>query len=637
MPVNPRSPLLRRAVAAFAVCSAIAAFIGIRRDPGVALLIPRGPARWILAAQDVTADAIPSRLTSTYFRRDFFLDAPRAVALEIRALRSAQASVDGRLVLGASDPARWKEPRRLTSGPLTAGAHRIDVAVANADGPPALRVYSEDAPLSSDAQWQVSRDGKAWLPARLADERTEIGLTAHFESAGAAAVRASPLCGLVFALVFALSWKFQAGRTPAWLEDMPSKLRWALLALWAGLAINNWSKLSPEVGFDVIGHLNYIDYIVAHHRIPLANEGWQMFDAPLYHVLGAPLTVLESVSPFFYLRVLRLISYACGAALVELCYRALRLAFPARGDLQGLGLVVGGLLPMNLYMSQSIGNEPLCAALSAAAIVLLWRLAKEPAPPKTRSLIALGAVLGVAALAKATAFLLVGLGAVFLFDRIAAPRRALRGSAVVLAAAAAVCGWYYLRNWILLGRPFVGGWDPATGLSWWQMPGYRTPRQFVFDLRTLQHPVYASFAGFWDSLYSSFWLDGGLSAASDWKSRPPWDLTAMLAGAWWAVPMTVAILLGAAKAVFGRDRRDPLRAFSALAVAAYLIAMLSLFLRVPFYCVSKATYTLGLLPCYAVLAASGFETLGRGRPARAALHALTACWALLSYGAYFVR
>lgn len=57
-------------------------------------------------------------------------------------------------------------------------------------------------------------------------------------------------------------------------------MRWGLLGLWAILSINNMFKLNYQAGSDVWGHIDYIDYIATKGTLPLAPEGWQMFQSP---------------------------------------------------------------------------------------------------------------------------------------------------------------------------------------------------------------------------------------------------------------------------------------------------------------------------------------------------------------------
>ena len=83
---------------------------------------------------------------------------------------------------------------------------------------------------------------------------------------------------------------------------------------------------------------------------------------------------------------------------------------------------------------------------------------------------------------------------------------------IALCIALTVAGWYYLRNWIEMGRFFVGGWDAMRDIVWWQDPGYRTFRQCYIFGESIFYPVFSSIYGFWDAIYSSFWADGYLSA-----------------------------------------------------------------------------------------------------------------------------
>ncbi len=75
---------------------------------------------------------------------------------------------------------------------------------------------------------------------------------------------------------------------------------------------------------------------------------------------------------------LRWLTLLCGVAQVELCYRAGRLVFPGRDDLQSLAVLFGGFLPMNVYMSQTLSNEPLCGVFSALIVLLCWQMLREP-------------------------------------------------------------------------------------------------------------------------------------------------------------------------------------------------------------------------------------------------------------------
>jgi len=324
---------------------------------------------------------------------------------------------------------------------------------------------------------------------------------------------------------------------------------------------------------------------------------------------------------------------ACGLGLIDLCYRALRVAFPQRPDLQIAGSVLASLLPVNLSVSHYVGNEPMAAYLTAAALVLVFRALSSPRVSREpRFQWWLGGMLGLALLAKVTPVLALGPIAVALAwalcrsgaDLAASIRAAVRIAALMLA----VCGWYYGRNWLLLGSPFVGGWSQDRGINWWQDPGYRQIGDYLSFGRALFYPFYASLSGFWNGLYSTFWLDGYAGSMIFYGARPPWNYTFMLSLAWLSLPLSGIMLLSV------RVARNPIVWFSWSCVGIYLLAMLTLHLLVPHYSQVKASYALGLAPCFCILFVAGFEQFSARW--RRYLMFWLAMWGLASYAAFFV-
>jgi len=144
--------------------------------------------------------------------------------------------------------------------------------------------------------------------------------------------------------------------------------------------------------------------------------------------------------------------------------------------------------------------------------------------------------------------------------------------------------------------------------------------------------------GFWDSLYSTLWLDGFLSGIAVFGVRPPWNDDFMLAGAWLGLIPSALLLLGLGSLL--RERLPGSRAallFASGCLAVYLAAILDLWVRLPVYSAAKASYTLGLAPCYGLLIAAGAEALLRGRLARSLTAAMISCWAVAAFVAYFAR
>jgi hypothetical protein len=417
-----------------------------------------------------------------------------------------------------------------------------------------------------------------------------------------------------------------------------------ILGAWIVLCVNNITKIPFYMGFDVPGHFDYIDHIATTGRIPLATDGWQMFQAPLYYLLSLPLFLLLSklMTAENVLISLRVLPMLCGLAQIEIAFRSSRIVFPRRNGLQVIGTVVGGLLPMNIYISQVVGNEPLSGCLTALLICYCFKLLMASSTGSlAKPCVSLGVLFGLALLTKVTAILLLPVLILLIcflaLSRGLKPSQLVLPTACFLAAGGVIAGWYYIRNWLVLGQPFVGGWDPIRGISWWQDPGYRVPQDLLSFGEALLFPIHSSLLGFWDGLYSTFWLDGYISAIAHNPSAAPWNYDFMLSMALLSIPMTVALFVGIL-AAFRAPYSEPqqVKLFAVCCVGLYLVALIYLFITVPHYSAVKGTYTLGLIPCYAVLIASGFNVVIRNRISRAIVAGYLCSWCVFGYVAYFV-
>ena len=638
-------------IAIFAVSAALLSwkFLSLASSPDKPFLVSRGGAEWIRIDEPMDLVKKDAGVVVTAFRRNFEVkDLPEKAVLTIVAMKSASVYLDGRPVYSDKDPAGWKSPRSVDLTPgITPGPHELTIAVENRNGPAVLLAYSEGLDLRTGEGWEATKDGVRWTKACSVDAYRPPGVTRMFERADRVFLSKLPYILGVFLAVFA--WSLIAGSRWRWspalqrLTPGPGALRWGVIAAWAVLAVNNFWKLSPYTGFDLKAHWEYIQYVALNLRIPLAPEGWQMFQSPLYYMVSAPVylvfkkfTDMETVA-----RVLRLIPFVCGAVQVELAYRAARHFCPGREDLQKLGVLIGGLLPVNLYISQELGNEAMEGVFSAAVLVLAFGMLRTGAGPwPLKRLILIGAFLGLALLSKVTPVLLVPVLALLLAYAIIENgggwARVARGVAITAGVALGIAGWYYLRNWILLGRPFVNGWDSSNSIVWWQDPGYRTILQMYAFGESLTYPVFSGFKGFWDSIYSSFWMDGYLSS-SGYSTRPPWNYGLMFSGAWLALVPTAGIITGFVSAIVRPVeslKRGEL--FAAAFVALYFAALMYLYIDVPIYSTAKACYTIGLTPLFGAFGAMGLGLLMRGALLRAAVFGAVASWAVFAYLAYFV-
>ncbi len=617
----------------------------------VVLLMHFKGAEWLRPDVPRTLKAYVKRPVKAMYRTTFSSSTGQVRAvIEVRARMSAMLRLDGQELPGSRAADAWEEPLVFDMGPyLTPGSHELVIEVENSIGVPVVAAISEDLGIMTGESWEASLDASSWSRARHVDDEPHPQVSKQFARADKVFFTELPVIISIFAAGFGLTVLFYRSRSRfmQMLIPTPRFLSLAIMAALAVLAINNFWKLSIEVGFDQADHFMYIRYIAEELSVPLATDGWSMFHSPLYYIISAPVyAALEGhLDSMTLARALRLIPALCSMLMVEAIYRAAKSAFPARRDLQSLAIVIGGLLPMNVYLSRGLGNQMMSALFSSCTIAAgLWIL-RSPIDGKVfRRMALMGVFFGLALLSKVTPALLAPfVAAVVIVKFLHTERTAerFRMAAISLAlsfgAAFAISGWYYIRNMIHLGRPFVGNWDPEAA-AWWQFPSYRVLDHFFEFGDSFLHPAYSGMDSFWDSLYSTMWLDGGFSGVyHNVVEQNVWNHDLMFSGALLAVLPAAAIIMGIATAL--RDSNEKAKVcfvLLAMCVALYLGALLDFFIKVPFYTAAKATYTSGITVCYALLGALGLGVLSKRLWMRAVVNGWISSWAVYSYGAYFI-
>jgi hypothetical protein len=645
---RPPSPWRRRILV---LCGIVVAGGGVTlyfqnrlASPDIKMLVPEHGARWIHQRRTFDVRAWGPTQEVVFFRKRVTVPAGiDSAEVTVRALRTCMVYWDRQRVLVAAKPKEWKEPHPIVLKDLTPGEHTIEVFVENSYGPAALLVYCDALDLRSGTDWDGNVLGEKWLPAASVDDVEPPLPPRPLDSPLRALAKALWWLGPLFLAVWAaLMWTTRHAGGRALPSGWSASLcRWIVVAAWLVLAANNFLKLPDLMGYDQPAHVDYIRFIVDRGALPDASDGWQMFQAPVFYALAAVLyrglTLFAASSTA--LLWLRWFTLLCGVAQVEICFRAGRCVFPDREDLQTLTVLLGGLLPMNVYMSQTLGNEPLCGVLSALILLWGWQALREPAQvgPSWRPW-SFGVLFGLDMLTKMSALLFAPIIGVVL--AVVNRRRGFAGIVTAFAkcfgVAAVVSGWYYVRNYFRFGKLLVGGWDPSRGLIWWQDPGYRTPWQMVSFGRSLLQPIRAAVYSMADGYFASLWLDCNLSGM-DTDQWAPWNMSLMVAAPWPALLLSAAIVAGMLRGVWCRDadlRRSLQLAGGSLLL--FLAAFVMLWLEVPAYSQAKASYTLGLTPAYAVLCVAGLDLLPSHRAVRSAMIAFVACWSVLVYATYFV-
>ncbi len=279
----------------------------------------------------------------------------------------------------------------------------------------------------------------------------------------------------------------------------------------------------PEVHYNpgdshttVIGHP--IDEGTVAYSMALGRTDWWMItpyeatQPPLYYLLAGGAALLVPPTPQAVLYISRLITALFGAATVYCCWAAVRELAP-RAPLWAVATAGAvALLPQFCANSSSVSNDSTANFAAAAAFFVWFRGLRRPTAD--RWMIGAGAMLGLCVLAKLTTVSLApALGLVWLFRVFQAPptwrarlERGLRLAGGATAGAAAVCGWWLVRNILIYGEP-TGTTDSL--------------RVFRAGFSRLDPTNVAEFyQSTWESIWGRFgWMDISIPAEAYMQAR----------------------------------------------------------------------------------------------------------------------
>lgn len=620
-------------------CSAWLAWQSLR-NPEVPFLSRLAPAEWILYPTPPTSSAQPEVEIDAVFRKSFTLErAPAGATLRARFYRQGRVLLNGE-PLPLSGAGDWKQSRTADVS-LRPGRNEIRVEVVNGFGPPALwlTLEGEGLAVATDGTWEASLAGAVWRPARRATEPMSA-----WASRPTLDAQPSPLAALRSTFPLLLFFAALAGAGLALARRfLVLPLAVPIVLLWTALFWNNRS-LERVWGFDAPAHLEYVRTVLERGHLPLADEGWEMYQPPLYYVAAAGLLKATGHARLddSGVAILRGLGWAAAVLQTLLVLASLRLLFPDQPRRVAAGLCLGLFLPVQLYMFQYITNEGWAAVLASASIYLTLLILKEDSTSPGRYF-ALGAVLGLAMLAKFSALLPLAVIVIVLAGRRLvrgerSPRLYARTLGTMLMAFLLVCGWHYARVTAHFGRPLVGNWDRDTGFAWWQDPGYHTSGDFLRFGRSLTKPLLSAFHSVPDALYSTLWGDGMIGGSARLALRPPWSYGLMAAGYLLALLPTLMILLGLGAALVHLLRRPRAEWFLLLgSLGGTAFAVIAMSLRLPFYAQPKAFYGMSAVVPICALGAWGFDLLARrGRLAATLLSVLLGTWAVNAYASFWI-
>ncbi|MFO0949043.1 MAG: tetratricopeptide repeat protein [Planctomycetota bacterium] len=413
---------------------------------------------------------------------------------------------------------------------------------------------------------------------------------------------------------------------------------------WVVLTAHNATVLPGPLGFDYPGHIEYLDYLLKENWLPLPTDGWQMYQPPVYYLLTAiPLKIfrLEPSRPpgLHWIRAVQIFIAVTQLAIVLF---SLRLLFPGNSRRQWGGFLIAAFFPALVYLSQYVTNELLTSTLASAAVLNALWIFRRPDPP-TRAYVLLGIWLGLGLLAKVTALIvaivtLTILAGRLVVDRNGSPKAWAGTLGVTLLSMLLVCGWHYGRIKYHYGDWVVGNWDPRTGFSWWQDPGFRASSYYLRFGKSLVQPIYIGMDSFWDTIYITLWGDGMCASGAEPRYRTPWNYDLMTAGFLLALVPTTLILVGTVAATWEFIQRPTSSGF--LIVGLLFSCGMSLVfatLRLPFYGQAKAFYVLAALLPLCLAGGWGFDMLARqSRWLQRILGSLLVAWNLNNFAIYWV-
>ncbi|MDY6877307.1 MAG: glycosyltransferase family 39 protein [Chloroflexota bacterium] len=335
----------------------------------------------------------------------------------------------------------------------------------------------------------------------------------------------------------------------------------AILVLFVLLGVTYSIVVPPFEASDEKWHYPMVKYIADHWGLPVQETGvetpWRQEGSqpPLYYFLGALATCWIDTSDMEAVRhlnphvdpgatsdgnvnlavhdptlesfpwrgtvlavhVVRFLSVLMGATAVYLTYLIVREVLPDPPALALGAAAVHAFTPMYLFISGSVNNDNLVVPLSSLALLLLLRLLPDPLGfPKPGDsgkvpvgrYLALGLVLGLAALTKSSSLALTVITALVVVVRAVRNRSWAEffvGGLATLLPLLLVAGWWYLRNLRLYGD--------LTGFNaFFEILG---TREVPADLAQLWRERYSFLAGYWGNF-------GGLNVP-----MPSWVYTVL--------------------------------------------------------------------------------------------------------------
>lgn len=202
--------------------------------------------------------------------------------------------------------------------------------------------------------------------------------------------------------------------------------------------------------YDSDGHLQYIQFLLTHHRLPLAGEIWQGHQAPLFYILSLPFAGLAHVfhldvsTTTLLLQLFPLILSVCTLLIGT----AIMMRHCSSLSLRIMGSTVIAVFPALIFLSSQISNDALLTFFG-----FLWYgcLLSALHDKRLRSWFLVGACVGLGVLTKANALPWLFISFVFIVLYRSSALQCVRSFVALLIASFSCGGWWYVLR--ILSRP----------------------------------------------------------------------------------------------------------------------------------------------------------------------------------------
>lgn len=580
-------------------------------SPQIEFLRPALRGKWITHPNPPIDFQQSSTCPNVIFYRDFQLDeTPEKEKIRVTAMRSFWIRVNNEPI-PFDPPNSWKSSIHINLVPyLQSGQNTIRIQVGGPKNPPALLVEGRRL-LRSGENWQVA------LKPDLSDlSAASIALQdEHYLNSNPNPIRQSTffvfyligflaysVLGVVVLFIRPNETKFDQD-TNLWKKHGFCFLLFLIAVI---IQLHNVSTYAhTRSHFDWQGHVDYIQHIATHWKIPIATDGWEMFQPPLYYLISAVILKTSGGS----LKAVQIFTTLTGLGNLLFSWFLLCQVFPTQTRKRNLGFSVIAMLPMGFYMNSMVSNEIFSGSVISGTIVLSTYLLFKKGLTSYKASILIGLASGLGLLSKYTALfvllsLLLLLGLRFITRQITWKR-----IVTVICTVSLTCGWLYGRNIVRFGDPFIGNWDEASGFHYEQSPGYRNVQFYTQFGSVFYHlPVRSRWVSFWDGKYGSMWTDTHGTFLN--LSNPTTQLLGSLS-LWLALLPTLAIVFGFGYAIKFLIRHEWNHPYFVMVTTSVLtiLSLVSFTMEIPTYSTIKAFFFLSMIPIIGVFAALGLERL----------------------------